>query len=285
MQKPMTPTLPVQSASAASQSRTASMSSKVRPRPAPRSRMMVRRQRNRVPQWYRSGATARYPALASQSAWLRRSWLIPVKSWITTTPGQGPTAAGVATYVGISPRGVEIFTSATVPARSPIARGGAAASWRPEPATHPMRRWSPLAEGRHIMTVVSRCGSHRCSGLSRSARCLMPSRSLRIIGKSPNSNRIRVSRASPGDAAPAILLLQPRDQARAAAVDRGELPRPGAVRLRPQQPLVGLERLDPERGRLVDLAGHRHPVAHLGSPGTRGRMRSALGRAALSNRS
>lgn len=43
------------------------------------------------------GATARYPSPASQSAWFFRSWLIPTTSWITTTPGQGPSRGGVAT--------------------------------------------------------------------------------------------------------------------------------------------------------------------------------------------
>jgi hypothetical protein len=37
------------------------------------------------------------PSPASQSAWLRVSWLIPPKSWSTTTSGHGPWVDGVAT--------------------------------------------------------------------------------------------------------------------------------------------------------------------------------------------
>ena len=44
-----------------------------------------------------------YPAPASQSAWLRRSWVIPRRSWMTTTAGHGPVPEGTARYAGSSP--------------------------------------------------------------------------------------------------------------------------------------------------------------------------------------
>jgi hypothetical protein len=87
MQNPMTPALPENPSCAVSHRRAASMSSKVLPLRSPMSRMTTRRHRSRLPQWYRSGATAMNPSPASQSAWARRSWLIPVKSCTTTTPG------------------------------------------------------------------------------------------------------------------------------------------------------------------------------------------------------
>jgi hypothetical protein len=96
MQNPITPILPVQRSWPASQARTASISSKVRPCPLAASRIIVRRQVSLLPQANRSGATARWPWLASQSAWRCKSWLIPEKSWITTTPGHGPAPDGVA---------------------------------------------------------------------------------------------------------------------------------------------------------------------------------------------
>jgi hypothetical protein len=43
-----------------------------------------------------TGATARNPSLASQSAWPLVSRLRPSASWMTTTPGHGPAPAGVA---------------------------------------------------------------------------------------------------------------------------------------------------------------------------------------------
>jgi hypothetical protein len=64
--------VPVQPSCSASQVRTASTSSNARPRRARRSRPIERRQVSLLPQENRSGATARYPALASQSAWFLR---------------------------------------------------------------------------------------------------------------------------------------------------------------------------------------------------------------------
>src|SRR6266511_2582162 len=103
MQKPMTPILPVQPSWAASQDRTASTPSNALPLRARRSRPMERRQVILPPQKNRSGAAARYPSPASQSAWLRRSWLMPRASWITMTPGHGPSPNGLTTYAGITP--------------------------------------------------------------------------------------------------------------------------------------------------------------------------------------
>jgi hypothetical protein len=55
-------------------------SSNDRPRPARTSRMTEIMQATLPLPEKRSGATARYPSPASQSAWLRRSWLIPIAS-------------------------------------------------------------------------------------------------------------------------------------------------------------------------------------------------------------
>ena len=38
-----------------------------------------------------------------RSACARRSWLMPVKSWITTTPGHGGGVVGTAQYAGMIP--------------------------------------------------------------------------------------------------------------------------------------------------------------------------------------
>jgi hypothetical protein len=81
---------------------------------------MENRHRIVPPHQNRSGATARYPSLASQSAWLRRSWLMPKASWITTTPGHGPLPDGGARWAGSSPRGEWIFTSAMAGPQGPI---------------------------------------------------------------------------------------------------------------------------------------------------------------------
>jgi hypothetical protein len=113
MQNPMTPVLPVQSARSVSQVRAASTSANTPPRRsrAPRTIEIMHRA---VPRsWKKSGATARKPADASQSAWLRRSWVTPRMSWMTTTPGHGPSPSGTARYAGTPPR-TGIATSATV---------------------------------------------------------------------------------------------------------------------------------------------------------------------------
>src|SRR5664279_2933920 len=65
----------------------------------------------RGPPWYRSGAAARYQAPASQSAWRRKSWLMPNTSWMTTTPGHGPGPLGSQTYACIGPFAVGIAIS------------------------------------------------------------------------------------------------------------------------------------------------------------------------------
>jgi len=96
MQYTITPIAPVQSGPAASQARTASMSANTPPRRARASRMIEIMQAAVPRPWNRSGATARYPAPASQPAWFLRSWLIPSASWMTTTPGHGPGPSGAA---------------------------------------------------------------------------------------------------------------------------------------------------------------------------------------------
>ena len=45
-----------------------------------------------LPRLSRSGATARNPSLASQSAY-RRTSSLPLTSWITTIPGHGPAVS------------------------------------------------------------------------------------------------------------------------------------------------------------------------------------------------
>jgi hypothetical protein len=67
-----------------------------------------------LPQDSRSGAAVRNPSLASQSAWLRRSGVMPLTSWITITPGHGPLPLGVARYARSSPRAVATFTSEVI---------------------------------------------------------------------------------------------------------------------------------------------------------------------------
>ncbi len=67
-----------------------------------------------APRKNRSGAAARNPLLASQSACSRTSALMPIASWMTTTPGQGPAPAGRARYAGIVPGvGIEISLIST----------------------------------------------------------------------------------------------------------------------------------------------------------------------------
>ena len=61
---------------------------------------------------------------------------------------------------------------------------------------------------------------------------------------------------------PAVEDPQPRHQPRAPA-DVSQRPRPSAVRLDPDQLLSRFDRGDLERGGVVDLAEHRHPVADL----------------------
>jgi len=48
------------------------------------------------PQDSRSGAIVRNPSLASQSAWWPGSGVIPLTSWITTTPRHGASSLGLA---------------------------------------------------------------------------------------------------------------------------------------------------------------------------------------------
>ncbi|MBK5239012.1 MAG: hypothetical protein JJE28_07885 [Actinomycetales bacterium] len=51
-----------------------------------------------------------------------KSWLMPVKSWMTTTPGQGGGVLGTAQYVGMTPCSVRISTSDDVFMRPSVHR-------------------------------------------------------------------------------------------------------------------------------------------------------------------
>src|SRR6476661_2533711 len=115
MQKPTTPTRPVQSARPSSQCRAASRSRNVRPWCSSVSRKIERRHRARLPQWNRSGATARNPSPASQSAWRRRSGVMPMASLTTSTPGHGPGPDGAASQAGSAPSGVVMLTCVIAP--------------------------------------------------------------------------------------------------------------------------------------------------------------------------
>lgn len=94
MQKPMMPVFPV--VRPFSQDLVAATSANTLPWRSRASRMIEIMHRTVPRSWNKSGATARKPSDASQSAWLRRSWVMPRRSWMTTTPGHGPSPSGTA---------------------------------------------------------------------------------------------------------------------------------------------------------------------------------------------